>query len=462
MRYDAYALLVALAGIGALLAHAGAQAEGEIVIQPQDTVCDHFMGFGAQWDIASYRECGVTDADWAVIEKRVRWMRPPVMRIMMLTRWCSLGDGKFDWETPEMKWLYRQLDLCQELNTTVLFTDWGGEKNWTRAPGIKGVDDPYYAEVIGTYMDHLLNTRKYTCIKYFILTNEPNWEVNDWDKWKRGIENVAKVFAERGLDKRVAFAGSDTSQAADNDPWHRLAVDQLSHIFQAYDVHRYANDSEVRPGQLEPYFRAHWEYAQQHDPNGKQKPCIVGEAGMNDDAQHPHSNLSIAKYKYGVFMADYAVQAARAGSAAVSAWMLDDNCHKGFAWGLWDNAANGLKLRPWFFPWSLLVRSFPKDAVIYRVAQPSSDIRILAARIGAKWSFCVVNRGTEPCSLTLRVPDAKPFELQQFVYTEKEAKVDADGFPIPVSSTTVDLAKGLTVTCPGDAVVIYAPASLGS
>lgn len=434
----------------------------EIIIHPQDAVCDHFLGFGAQWDVTSYGAHGVTDADWAVIAQRVRWMRLPVARIMMLTKWCSLGGDRFDWNTPEMKRLYRQLDLCEELNTSVFLTDWGGEKEWTRAPGIKGVDDPHYAEVVGAYMDHLLNTRRYTCIRYFILTNEPNWEVGDWEKWKRGIETVAEVFAARRLDKSIVFTGSDTSQTRDREPWHQMAVDQLHHIFGAYDVHRYAEGEQVRAGELETYFRSHWDYVRHHDPNGRQKPCIVGEAGLNDDAYHPFGNPHIGEYSYGIFMADYAVQAARAGSAAVSAWMLDDNSHMGFSWGMWDNRVNGMKLRPWFYPWSLLARSFPSGSIIYRPATLSKDIRILAARIGRQWAFCVVNRGRKRCSFSLRVPDGPAVKLDRFLYSKSEAPVDADGMPVPIASVSADISRRLSVACPGDAVTLYAPPAPGS
>jgi len=237
-------------------------------------------------------------------------------------------------------------------------------------------------------------------------------------------------------------------------------VDQLQHILGAYDVHRYANSTRVRTGELETYWRTHWDYALEHDPAAKGKPFIVGEAGMHDDAQHPTGNPHIGEYGYGVFMADYAVQAARAGSAAVSAWMLDDNSHKGFFWGLWGNKENGMKLRPWFYPWSLLSRYFPMGSVIYRAAQTSADLRILAARIpahgrqgGDAWTFCLVNRAEITANVTLRVPGAPALELQRYVYSEKEAPADADGFPTPVATERGVLAKGIAVPCPGNSAV---------
>jgi hypothetical protein len=217
----------------------------------------------------------------------------------------------------------------------------------------------------------------------------------------------------------------------------------------------------VRKGGLEDWWRVQWDYVREHDPAWKNKPLVVGEAGLNDDARPPSGNPHIGEYGYGVFMADYAVQAARAGSAAVAAWMLDDNSHAGFFWGLWDNRKNGLALRPWFYPWSLLARYFPKGAVTYRPAQPSGDVRILAARIPAAapappdaWSFCIVNRAEAPCTLTLRVPDAPTATLKRYVYSRAESLRDADGFPVPAASAPANLGEGVTVACPADSVVI--------
>lgn len=435
-----------------------AAAEHPVTVLPEDISCDRFIGFGAEWDPPGYVAHGVTEQEFAVVAKRVSWMRLPVARVMMLTRWCYACNGKFDWNTPEMKALCRQLDVCQKLGTTVILTDWGAERAWTKPDCITSVDQDEYAMVIGTYMQHLLRARGYTCIRYFVLTNEPNGEVGDFARWKRGVEKVAAEFSKRGLDKAVTFMGSDTY---DPTVWHPQAVDQLQHVLGAYDIHCYANGLQVRKGEFEAWWRKQWDYVRAHDPAWKNKPLVVGEAGLQDDAQHPAGNPHIGEYGYGIFMADYAVQAARAGSAAVSAWMLDDNSLPGFFWGLWENRKNGMALRPWFYPWSLLARYFPKGSAIYRPPQSSGDLRILAARIPPAsqaaqeaWSVCLVNRASTPCSLQLRVPGAAMATMKRYVYSPAESPRDADGLPVPTASSPADLHQGITVTCPADAVVI--------
>jgi len=416
---------------------------------------DSFLGFGAEWDSRGYDEHGVTDEDFELIADRIRWMRLPVVRSMMQTKWCYLGQGKFDWETPEMKRLYRQLDLCQREGITVLLTDWGCEPEWLRIPGVKDVADPVYAEAIGTYMDYLVNQRGYSCIKYFILVNEPNYEVGDWDRWKTGLENVARVFAERHLDERVTLMGPDHSNA---DEWLRNSVDQLRILLGAYEIHRYERDDVVRPGLLEGYLRQQLEYIRANDPESGGKPFVVGEAGLNDEADHPYGNRRIDSYDYGLFMADYAVQAARAGASAVSAWMLDDNSHPGFYWGMWTNKEKGLKLRPWFHAWSLLSRYFPKGCATYRTQQPSQDWRLLVASIPSgfgcrAWSICLVNRGPKPVDVNVKLPDAGRQHTKAFLYS-KDTMVDLEGFPRPVWTGEVDLGQELHICSPPEAVLV--------
>src|SRR5438552_18544795 len=120
MRPGAVVLAFLLSDIGAPLAH----AQTPVTIDTNSVAAAGFMGFGAEWDAAGYTQSGVTDQDYQTIEKRIRWMRLPVVRTMMLTRWALVADGVFDFETREMRDLYRQLDTCQREGITVFLTDW--------------------------------------------------------------------------------------------------------------------------------------------------------------------------------------------------------------------------------------------------------------------------------------------------------------------------------------------------
>jgi hypothetical protein len=434
-----------------------------------------FIGFGAEWDPGGYVWHGFPNggaAQFQIAEERVRWMRLPAARVMMLTRWCYVQPN-YVWDTPEMVALCRQLDLLQEIGTTVILTDWGAsEGSWTTAPGITGADDPLYAQVIGTYLDYLVNQRGYTCIKYLIMNNEPNLGV-PFATWKAGILNVAGELAARGLDHKVKLAGSDTtagdSQVESIEPWHKEAVIQLNNVLGMYSIHHYGKRSRVKDGWTEgPWYarrdetfqnwwHARWQYVRDNDPNGASKPCIVGEAGMDDNAAHPNGSPYINDHNYGVFMADYAVQAARAGTESVLAWMLDDNSHVGFYWGLWSNAADGMVLRPWFYPWALLSRYFPAGATIHAPSEPEG-IRVLAAESGGEWTFCLVNRRDSQATVTLQLPETGSNRFNEYRYAAGQALADSRGFPLPVALHELSTDETLTLALPEDAVVILAPA----
>jgi len=445
----------------ACLLFAGEKMEQQpvIAVDPRAVAVERFLGFGAEWDPNFWAEhnlqLGVNEDGWALVIKRIRWMRLPLVRMMIQVRWCTKGDGTFDWETPNMKSLYRHLDVCQKEGITVFLTDWG-VATWCKVAGFSGNDDPKYADAIGTYLDYLTNQRGYTCIKHFILVNEPNYEGGGWDRWRRGVENVARVLAARKLP--VTFVGTD---AAHDDDWHRRGVDQLAKCFRIWEIHRYAPKAEVLAGDLEGYLRKQWDYALTRDLDAHEKTFMVGEAGMRDGMVGSHTNTNIQTYDYGVFMADYAVQAARSGAAAVSAWMLDDASHKGFNWGMWKTKAEGMALKPWFYTWALLCRSVPPGSTIFRTAQPSARFRILAARCPSReprgtygWTFVLVNRGDDAASLKLTVPGGGAVALRHYLYSRSSAPADKDGFPLPVKESQADLAQGLQVVVPPDAVLI--------
>ena len=133
-----------------------ADPETPLVVEAREVASTGFIGFGAQWDATAYARNGVTEQDYQVIEKRIRFMRLPVVRKMMLTQWVLGADGVFDFDSEAMALLYRQLDVCQREGIVVVLTDWGCEQPWNTAPGIRDTADPRYAAAIGTYLDHLI------------------------------------------------------------------------------------------------------------------------------------------------------------------------------------------------------------------------------------------------------------------------------------------------------------------
>lgn len=429
-----------------------------VELDPAIVICQKFMGFGVEWDSNGYNASGITDADFAVIRKRVEWMRLPIVRIMMQSKWCYKGNGRYDWDNPQMEALYRHLDVCQRLGTTVLLTDWSIEPSWLKTPDVAKVEDPKYAEIISIYMGHLLNTKGYTCIKYFIMVNEPNLEVKDWHRWKTGMHNVSAEFHKKGLEGKIALMGSDHSGG---DDWHRNAVDQLKNTLGGYDIHRYATEDVVRTGALFDYYKDNWAYALTRDPKAKDKPFVVAEAGFLTPGFSAGNNPLHLDPRYGILMSDYAVQAVNAGSWAVLAWMLDDNSHQGFTWGMWKNRNEGLATKPWFYTWSLLSRCFRPGASIVQAKLTSTDVRVLAAYGDDKkspgersWTFCIVNRADASGTIRLHMTGGPRLNLNRYVFSSTSAKTDKDGFPVALENLPCDLGAGINLTCEANSVLI--------
>lgn len=421
-------------------------------------LCENFMGFGVEWDSNGYLPNNITDDDFELIKKRVQWMKFPVVRVMMLSKWCYKGNGIFDWNSKEMQILYRNLDLCEELGITVFLTDWGCEASWLTIPEIRQTDDPKYANIIGEYMTYLKEVKKYDCIQYFIFGNEPNLEVKNWKRWKAGFLNVHEEFKKRKLDDKIILTGSDQS---DGDDWHRLAVDQLQDKIGAYDFHYY-HKLDVEPlVDMYSYFRNLWDYVPANDPSSKNKPLIIAEAGIikvHEGYTAAHNSLS-GDSDYGIRIAEYAINGINAGSWSVFAWMLDDNSHYNFNNGMWKNKASDFELKPWFYSWSLLSRYFrPEQQILKTSIDPHQNgIKCLAAYDKKKkaWTICVVNPTNESQSIRLKAQKGGKVQLKKYIDTQMNSKKDSDGFPEPVEIGKYNLKKGIDITCEAKSMVLF-------
>ncbi len=414
---------------------------------------ENFKGFGVEWDSRAYNENGVNQKDFQVIGERIKWMNIPIVRIMMQTRWCFSESTGYDWDNDDMNALYRHLNFCKQNNIEVLLTDWGVEVDWLAVDGITKTDDALYAEVIGNYLDYLVNKKGFTCIKYFSLVNEPNYEVGNFERWRNGFENVFNVLIDKELNKKIKLVAPGQSN---NKEWFFDTVDEARFAVDVYDAHLYAWKEKTITGGVNSELKELWDYAKSIDPNIEKKQFFVTEAGMRD-GQSASVSLEIDNYYYGVFMIDFAIQALHSGASAVLAWMLDDNSHPDFQWGLWRDKKNGMQMRPWFFTWSLLTKLFQPDDEIYRLRPRSIQLRALASKSknGGKnvWSFCLVNVGSDTAAFSIRVDGEKTYKFSKYLYNEFNQKVDSKGFPLPDSQVDINLNEGKEILVPGNSVV---------
>ncbi len=402
-------------------------------------LCDKFMGFGVEWDTPGYVDNDVTNEDFELIKKRVEWMRFPVVRIMIQSKWCYQGNGKYDWNSREMMLLYRNLDLCEKLGITVFLTEWGCEPSWLKVPDVDAVDDLLYAEIIRNYLSYLIYQKGYACIKYFIFGNEPNIEVKNWDRWKRGILNVYDELKKYNLLNKITLCGSGHSNG---DDWHYKTIDQLQSVLGAYDFHYYHCINCSKKKDVYTYFKESWDYVSNNDLNSKEKPRVITEAGIiksNDGYTSSHNSLSNTPF-YGILMADYACKAIEAGSWSVMAWMLDDNSQYNFDNGMWANKASGFLLKPYFYSWSLLCRYFrPYQAIlktnIYHGDDEVKKIKCLAAygrdmnTNKKNWSICFINPFDSLQTINLKINNVDTITMSKYIIDSNHLSYSGEGLP---------------------------------
>lgn len=446
-----------------------------------------FLGFGAEWDSMAYRHFKMAPEDFALIRERLDWMRMPVVRSMMVANWCYLGDDRYDFDSPAMQMLYQQLDICQEQNISVILTDWGLNNSWLKAPGLSGVTDPKYAEVIAKYLDHLINVKKYSCIRTFIFMNEPEWMGYDKstsmtpeqarEAWHTGLVNVREALKKNGLLEKIAIAGPD--QSGNRYDWLEYMAQKFPGELDVYDIHLYANQLRQREtarqaadsGDIRSYLRGAWETVRRNDPD-KSKPLILGEAGfavfppeVPKEKQFSGARNALDQdWNYGIYMTQYAIQAVEAGTWSVLAWMLDDSSHVNFSWGMWTDKGDGSRLKPWFYPWALLTRSFPANSQFSTLNALPRGVEGLAARLPGKgtdpspgWSFVLVNSSEEPVSVRLALPEGVSQSMDRYLYAKEQAPVSEKGFPVPVETLAVASDSALSLQLPARSVTFLNP-----
>lgn len=318
---------------------------------------------------------------------------------------------------------------------------------------------------------------------------------NSWDDTPRAL----------AIDRT---AGLDGDNPIGGDSWVSYTLGSIPSLIGSYDSHRYTTVYGLQSAIYQGQMYARREQISNLDSPGK--PYFEGEAGITarevspfragdahaaldpraaplvDPSAQPavasapestgpaaRASLSpfvdsqprIREFGYGVWMGDMAIQAFSAGLAGASAWDLDDAMHVGGQygsqnlkrWGFWNSLggqdgypASDRNLRPWFYTWALLARSFPAGSVA--LVAPTTNVpglRVAAAKVpvagGFAISLAVVNDSPTRRSLTLRVPSvAGSLTMARYDYFPRDRPVDANGFPVRAAMLQdVRLSAGL-------------------
>lgn len=480
------------------------------------------MGLGVELD--PYDSFQPTAAQWNMTFQRLDFIRPGFLRVVApasdyFAGYDAQHNPRYRWNGAHVLQLRTILDYAQSRGITVVLGDWSNP--------MLGGD----ARIPAEFLQQLHDTYGYTTIRYYNLINEPNDQTGcGFACWTAMVRKLSAEFTSLGVSSWLRLVGPDnagdwddtaaaraldrssgldTDNPLGGDSWVTKTLRAIPGQIGAYDSHRYGTIWGIEHGVYGDQMRARREQISNADSPAK--PYFEGEVGMSALRVSPFkargvrrslrllaplvdpsarasagtfvdSQPHIRQFAYGVWMGDMMVQALAAGISGASAWDLDDAMHVAGQygslnlkqWGFWNSLggqygypASDLNLRPWFYSWSLLARSFPAGSEPLTVPSTGvSWLRMAAAKIPSDGryglSFALVNDSPIPRSVTLAVPSARqPINLVRYDYFVHDRPVDVNGFPIPAASLgAVRLSTGITIQLPGRGLVVLS--SLGS
>lgn len=441
---------------------AAAAVTDSVTITSANAVARPTLGFGINWPPYWDKPAGydgnsspntplaLTDAEWLTILNRQNYISNSSMRVMVLPGWVNptaSSSGNDYTDAGMVHAMYRNLDYAKAHGITTAIGYWDA-----RPPFDGNEGGTNYIKSLGDLTDYLVNTKGYTNIKYVILANEPQHRFSSYTDYKTAVQALHTQLQRPSLAGKVSVMGPDVG--GDGTSWLASTATDMAAIFKSYEWHDYpAGQTAIKDTSAGSQLKTLAQSITTADPDTS-KPLVLGEMGWfygvtaSDDQPH------IGEYQYGVEVSDLGIQGSRNGWSSI-AWYLDDQTNDKL-WGMWD-IKNSPALRPWFYPWSLLTRAFRPGMTLYNPADPT-DIRILAGKQvvsgSNRWSIALANRRTTDAVVNLAISGEGTATLSRFVYAPGTNAQDGNGFPLPADQVSGNLASGIQITVPANAIVV--------
>lgn len=431
-------------------------------------IATSWLGFGYNQDPLDRNKdghnIGIWDnARWNLTMERVNFIKPSFVRIVLYRFWFNPSGvvGNYDWNSPFMLSLYKVLDYYKDKNIPVMTGLWQSTLDYNdNVPfyTTEGIDSFQKLQV--DMFQQLFNVKGYQNIRWYTPTNEPKGMGMDFQKWSIMMKNTYNGFSASNLPLNI-FCGADSW-----DEWTLSAAIYNKNDLTGYDHHYYLNSglNQLIYGRLEQEFID--QIASIKKIDNSNKPVFLSEAGFTSTSEldywyvlNPIPALNPTSTKYGLLALDYGIQVARSGESGALAWSLDGYDY-GKDPGMWNIAGNngGIKLRPWYYSWSMLCRYFPAGGNIYPIDfnLPSFKVRGVAMeqKIADKshWTFAFVNWGDTEIVSNFSIPNFKGGLFAKFQLTESSS---GDGISLSLPNESINI-KSLK-----DGFLIKIPASGG-
>ena len=462
-----------------------------------DVISDAFDGLGVEW--GTYEDTNkMVKGSWSRVLTAVDKLNPSLVRCMTNLDWfvtdfedygtMDLSDDtwNYNFNNKQMVNAANVLDYCQAKGIKVAFGVWNVIGNADPDKDIYGMiegdvtADPRWAKMCADLMEYLVKIKGYTCIQWFVNTNEPNVigsrgtsknAYNTEEKWIQGVKNVRAALDGVGLQD-LSIVGGDTTTLVASKTYLVKAADAVSDILDNYGVHLYVNNSSIDSGDYEKSVRDLYYQVQKHDEAlGTSKQMYIWEAGLlSGKKQETDCNELIMTYGYGLRMADYTIQSINAGINGIVYWDLDDAMHFMYTetgtnakeWGMFSTLATAeigkQEYRPWYHSSVLLTNVLRPGNVIYGASHLPGGVRALATVNADRTAggVVVVNNSKTKISQDLILDEAIKTEgkLYVYLYSENTLKLDENGFVTPNYILDGSLNEKVTMEIPANTMMV--------
>lgn len=431
---------------------------------------------GSAWGAYPPAEDGLA---WQQIYEHAEWLGLDWNRVEIEQRVYEPEAGRFTFDTPEMRILYRILDWNQQHGTDVFFQQMWANAEWLAYPSARKdpvarvhsapADLDAFADGLAALMEHLIKKRSYTCIKWLSITNEPGAKWGWWNDASEnplpigpGLDAVRKALAQRGVE--VPLSGPDAGM----EYFNTMLKPQDALELGAYDFHDYGIRIDAHSnGFLEKQVQAVSGWVQ--FAHAQNKPVFLSEYGTLELPIAPQDMRPNAPDAV-LAGAEFVIRDSNAGVDGFNRWSFLNRGDLDGKWqyvDTWDIADNELltKFTPHmnsYFGLGLMSRFIAKHAQVLNAKVSDARVenwqRVFCAAFrsaAGNVTIAVVNDAPDPFAMTFAWAGTAPsgrfhryqFGNAQFGRTDVTVEPDSDFAPAP--------RGGWTDTLPGNSLTIY-------
>ena len=474
--------------------------ENEVVFTKEDRIQSSFGGLGVEW--GAYEDTDkLIEGGWDTITRHMDHLGAARIRLMTNYDWfCQNFD---DHGTKDNKdddtWTYNFankyaynmfdiLDYCEIHKIDVAFGAWNvianlsGKDEWGMMEDV--TSDIRWTKISTDFLDFLVNQKGYTCIKWFVNSNEPNYTGiegrsknynNTYEKWEQGVKNLRSSFDSHGLNN-IGIIGGDTTGLEGTKEYFFNIAKNIPEKVADYGCHLYLSNIAIDRGEIFKRIDEIYTELKKSDPSlGVIKQANVWEAGLLDGKTSLDSQSLIHTTNYAVRMVDYTIQCLAAGVNGIVYWDFDDGMHFMYTentmtpkeWGMFSSLADAnskkQELRPWYHTSSLLCHLMQKGDMIYSTLhsgdEPEATFRSLCSisRDYKKGGYFAVNTGGKAVEKTFYIEEEiEGDELFIYHFNENNYRLDENGYIVPNDIIKGSLNKKLTLNIPSGGAIFVA------